>query len=323
MRKTKFGWAIIALISILVVGCSDDPADVDPENEPGTIQERVNAASAGDTIFLEAGTYSDLHELTVFEGYTIQVFCEMKPGVVVRGRTGNPEDVIIDPGGLGRGFWFRDTGNCTGLADLTVRNASWAVMGIDASPWITNCIFENNGNVEENPASSGAGMYFDRSSSVITDCIFQNNEASSGGGATFSQSSVVRLDSCIFRGNHCTGSGGGLVVGNNSSATLNDCTFVDNTAGEDGAGIFSHGDSLVMFGGSMSGNTAGSRGGGFGIRSTGSGAVLNNVTIVDNVASEGSDGYVWMYSGSVNLVCCETNPENWVGDVTFNNEDCR
>lgn len=322
MRKIAIGLYTLIFGFLISLGCAEDPASPGTDNGPKTIQELVDAASPGDTITLGPGVYSTLHEYTDSVGQTFLVFCEMKPGVVVQGETGNPADVIIDVGGEGFGFWFRDCGASTGLGNLTVKNASWAVVGSDASPWINNCIFENNGSIEAHPSSSGAGIYFDRSSSIITNCIIRNNEASAGGGATFSQSSNARLEECVITGNYSTGNGGGLVVGNNSIVTLENCSITGNTAGENGGGVYHGGDSLVVSGGIISGNSAGSRGGGCGIRYGNLGVSFDNVVIIDNSALEGSQGYVWNYSGEISIVCCETNPEDWVGEVTFDNSNC-
>jgi len=54
-----------------------------------TIQAGLQAAVAGDTVLVAAGTYYE-HDLT------------MNPsGIILRGETGLPEDVIIDAQGLG------------------------------------------------------------------------------------------------------------------------------------------------------------------------------------------------------------------------------
>lgn len=312
----------LLLCGFLVVGCSDDSTSPRDEYVGNDIQRRVNAASAGDTVVLDPGVYTDLYEYTDFLGREIQVFCVMKPGVVVRGATGDPADVVIDAGGVGRGFWFHDLGDSTGLAAVTVRNALWGISGYDASPWIDNCVLEENGDVENVPASSGTGMYFDRSNSRITSCVFRDNESVSGGGAAFSVSSNVRLELCEFIGNRSTGSGGGLVIANDSRATIVDCTFTGNVAADQGGGIYCYSDSFHIAGGTISGNTAGTRGGGVAVGSVILGGIFEGSEIVSNSAPEGSQGYVGPYSGSVKAVCCETNIAEWAGSVLFENDGC-
>ncbi|MBA4388645.1 MAG: hypothetical protein C0404_11740 [Verrucomicrobia bacterium] len=315
-------FVIASLISsIILAGCSNDPASPNGGIAGNDIQSRVNAASIGDTVLIAPGIYTELHDYTDFIGREIQVFCVVKSGVVVRGATGNPSDVVIDAGGVGRGFWFFEVGDSTGLSGVTVRNALWAVSGYDASPWIDHCVVEYNGDVEHYPASSGTGMYFDRSNSRITDCVFRGNESASGGGATFSISSNVHLERCMFIGNRAT-HGGGLCIANDSRATVIDCEFIGNSAVEHGGGIYCHGDSFHVVGGTISNNTAGTRGGGISVWSTILGGVFEGVEINSNTAPEGAQGYVWLYAGPVNVVCCETNIAEWAGSVSFNNDGC-
>jgi predicted outer membrane repeat protein len=303
-------------LAIVVAACSDDSVSPVDDATRRSIQDMVSSASVGDTVVLAPGVYTDLHEYTDFLGRTILVACVVKPGVVIRGATGDPADVIIDAQGVGLGFWFHEAGDSTGVSSLTVVNALWGISGYDASPWIDNCILENNGDLENYPASSGTGMYFDRSSSIVTNCVFRFNEAASGGGATFSTSSDCRLENCLFEENYASNSGGGLSLGNASKAVLVNCSFVRNTAGERGGGIFSHGYSIEIVGGEITGNSAGDEGGGCDIMGFVLGASLENVGVSENTAPEGPQGHVWPYTGSVILRCCDTDPEAWAGPVS-------
>lgn len=322
MRNIRPAWIALLLLGVLVASCSEDPVSPNSEIVGNDIQSRVNAASVGDTVLIDPGVYTNLHEYTDFIGRKIQVFCVVKSGVVVRGATGDPSDVVIDAGRVGNGFWFHEVGDSTGLSAVTVRNALWAISGYDASPWIDNCVVENNGDVENYPASSGAGMYFDRSNSIITNCVFRNNESASGGGAAFSTSSNVHLERCVFTENRSTGSGGGIVIANSSRATVVDCTFIGNSAADHGGGIFCWCDSIHVIGGTISGNTAGTLGGGISISSANLGGQLEGVRIISNIAPEGAEGNVGPYVGPVTAVCCETNVEKWKGSVLFENDGC-
>jgi len=320
-RHQRLAPTLVLAVAALFWGCSDDTTAPDDGDAAYSIQAAVDAASPGDTVFVPAGVHTATHEYTDFIGRTYRVACVMKPGVTVRGETGDPADVIIDPGGR-RGFWFHETGDSTGLAAVTVRNASWAISGFDASPRIERCVLENNGDVETYPFSSGAGMYFDRCRSVITDCVLRDNEATSGGGATFSSASDVRLERCEFSGNHATQTGGGLTVANDSRATLVDCVVTGNSADEQGGGIFCHCDSLAAQGGTIATNVAGVEGGGVCFSHVGLGATLTDVVVTANRAPAAPQGHVELYSGEVRLVCCETDTTGWAGPVTVIDEGC-
>lgn len=305
----------------MVIGaCSDDPTS--PEVRPPTIQDKVDSAAPGDTILLEPGTYSDFHEYTDFIGRTVSVAVVLKDGVVLRGATGDPADVVLDMQGVAKGIWLHEAGASTGIADLTIRNATWAITGYDASPWVTNCVFENNGTTDEKVSAAGTGIYFDKSSSVISDCIFRNNEARSGAGAAFGSWSDVRLERCQFTNNVAVSSGGGLRIGGESGATLIECTFTGNSAGDRGGGIFAHGPKIHMVGGSITGNSAGHYGGGCEVSSGATDALFEDVTISDNTALEGPQGRVGQWDTDVVLKCCDTDPAGWAGSVTFDDEGC-
>jgi predicted outer membrane repeat protein len=324
MRTRRILPALAITVAVVIGACSDDPTS--PDVRPVTIQDRVDAAAPGDTILLEPGTYTDFHEFTDLRGFERTVAVVLKPGVVLRGATGNPADVVIDIEGAMNGIWLYEAGDSTGIADLTIRNATWAIGGYDASPWIANCVFENNGTTDERVSAAGTGIYFDKSSSVIRDCTFRNNEARRGAGATFENWSHVRLERCQFIDNHATHNGGGLSVSGESSAALVDCTFLGNTAGTEGGGISVDAD-FEMTGGSIIGNSAGIRGGGCDIRVAREHARFEGVTISDNAAPEGPEGRVSRHApGTVVLRCCETDPSGWYSysdtEITWENEGC-
>lgn len=328
MRISCLIFLTLVAAALACSGCSDDPTTPAPgqvlrvPEQYENIQLAITAARAGDTVEIAPGVYTDLFEYTDFLDRTYLVAGVLKNGVAVRGATGHPADVIVDAQGEGWGFWCFEVDSTASLSGFTVRNALWGISGYDASPTIDKCVVENNGIAENNDFSAGTGMYFDKCTSLITDCVFRGNQARGGAGATFSVSSNVRLEGCLFTENTSTGSGGGLVVGNHSQATMVDCLVTDNTAGEAGGGIYCHGDAMTMIGGAITGNTAGLEGGGVGINGALLGIQLEGVLVTENIAPQGPQGNVGQYSGEVVLVCCETDSEGWAGPVIVDNDGC-
>lgn len=313
----------LIILSATFLGCSENSTSPIFEPYPTDIQGRVNAASIGDTVFIAPGRYTQLHEYTDILGDKVLVFCVVKAGIVVRGLTGDPSDVVVDAGGIGRGFWFQEVGSSTGLAAVTVCNSLGGIAGYEASPWIHNCVIENNGDVEDNPSSAGMGMWFDHSNPQISDCIFQNNEAAIGGGAAFGNNSNVHLERCKFIANRARDSGGGLAIFEDSWATIVDCTFLNNSAFESGGGIICFGDSIKIFGGTVSGNTSivGS-GGGIALLSRGGGECYGYLEEVNFSLNYFIDGYAEDNFGMIRVVCCSTNPAKWEGTVSFEFDGC-
>jgi len=84
----------------------------------------------------------------------------------------------------------------------------------------------------------GAGMFNERVSPVVANCVFTDNEAPGNGGAIYNnwEASPTILNT-VFHGNSSGFSGGGL--GNNirSSPTLKNCLFFGNKTGSRGGAI--------------------------------------------------------------------------------------
>jgi parallel beta-helix repeat protein len=103
--------SILSLYRIQVVGTNPTTITV-PDDYP-TIQEALNSASEGDSIFVRNGTY---HENVVVN----------KP-VSLIGE--NKETTIIDGSGNGDVVWITQPGNVT-LSGFTIRNSGWYADGV-------------------------------------------------------------------------------------------------------------------------------------------------------------------------------------------------
>jgi hypothetical protein len=195
--------------------------------------------------------------------------------VVLRGATGDPRDVVIDAGGLGRvGFTAFGAGPATELRHLTLRNGSTTSHGggfyaknVDLR--VIGCRFEGNhaGNwggglafqgtcspvVEDcvfldNDGLYGGGIYCESGAAAVTRCTFQDNQATHAGGgmqAWYPASSPVLAD-CVFTGNTCLAFGGGGFSIQYGTAALRGCTFHGNQAGRFGSGADVSSGSLTL-----------------------------------------------------------------------------
>ena len=88
-------------------------------------------------------------------------------------------------------------------------------------------------------AVSGGGLLVGNGVSVtVSDCIFENNEATSGngGGARVTSSSIADFSDCVFRSNTASGEGGGLSLEANGGFVVQRCRFEGNLAGDNGGG---------------------------------------------------------------------------------------
>ncbi|MBN1826990.1 MAG: right-handed parallel beta-helix repeat-containing protein [Candidatus Eisenbacteria bacterium] len=194
-----------------------------------TIAAGLDSTLAGDTVEVAADTYHE-HDLV------------MPSGVVLRGATGDPEDVIIDADSLGRVLYCVGLDSSTVVSGLTlfggyhVNGAGMYCSGSDMT--IRSCIFSWNV-----ASGGGGGLRVYECDPLIRDCVFDVNDALSGGGVSFVRSSSL-MDSCEIVWNDAV-SGGGVHL-HESEPSIRSCTFTENEATSSGAGIFSYSSEPVL-----------------------------------------------------------------------------
>lgn len=223
-----------------------------------TIQEAIGVASAGDTVYIAAGTYTaDENSIEEYDAVNV-VHSTIELSLI--GVTNNGP-VIIDGEGANRGVCLRKTGAI--LAPFVMRNLV-----------ISNCYAEGT-------KQRGGGAHLRGStplSFIIDNCTFVSNVVASthsntnalGGALSFgintagnASSHPAIITNSIFIGNiatnlHtasnysgiCITSRGGAVHANQYTphvVTVSDCIFEDNWAGTAGAGIYkeSYGNIVV------------------------------------------------------------------------------
>ena len=181
------------------------------------ISSAVSAAAEDDTVKLVAGTYSGAQNREInTEGKNL-VFISAS----------GASSTSIDAGSLTRHF-FLNSGE----------DSSFQVIGITLK----------NGKAASN---SGGSVYFENNNSessvshpIFKNCVFENNEASSGGAVDISNGSL-RFVSCIFRNNSATHNGAAVYIsGWTSTNSINynrpvftNCSFVSNSTTSTTAGV--------------------------------------------------------------------------------------
>jgi len=167
--------------------------DGTPERPFRTIQEAIDAARDGMTIYVRPGTYresirlrgKDLHLVGTYadgpEGSSFPVLEGIEPGPVVSFTQGERPDCVL------MGFVI-----ARGLGD----QAS-AVSCQGSSPTIANCLIV--GNRSTHP--SGAAVYCRNSGAAFVNCTVADNLAGQDGAAIRSVDSSVVITNSIIRGN--------------------------------------------------------------------------------------------------------------------------
>jgi hypothetical protein len=225
-------------------------------NVPGTyatIQDGINAASAGDVVLVASGTYT---------GAGNKDLDFLGKAITVRSAAG-AASCIIDCQGSGRGFFFHSGETASSVLEgFTITNGyfpdadDWresAGGGIwcQSSPWIRNCIVSNS------TAAHGGGIYIDGEdierdpAPLIENCIIRGNTAHAGGehgygGGIWVDYAMPTIVNCLLYGNSSKIGGGiatyfaGNPLYNPSPVTIKNCTVSANTVTEDGGGLDLH-----------------------------------------------------------------------------------
>jgi parallel beta-helix repeat protein len=220
---------LVAVFSFPLTGLAD--IYYVPDDFP-TIQAGLDGVVNGDIVVVRDGTWTGAGNKNLdFGGKAITLMSE----------TG-PNNCVIDCGGDGRGFYFRNGETPSSVVDgFTITNAviyytgnfpdGWGagILCISASPTIRNCIITGNQSIGGD-SGSGAGIScYSNASPDITNCIISNNSGVWGGGIYCNFSSSPDISNCTLVGNSARG-GGGIYVANSSWPLISDCIMWNNTA---------------------------------------------------------------------------------------------
>jgi len=271
----------------------DDPAVSDPDEDGSiehpfdAIQEAIDMAFSQDTVVIMSGTYTGEGNRDLdFDGKAITVRGEdpNKPDLVIinaEGTAENPHRGII--------FHRYETAKSV-LSGITITGGYHELgggmyCGEYAQPTVTNCVFQ------ENSASLGGGLYIE-SSPTLTNCSFIENSADGGGGIYNSgQEPECKpvISDCIFYDNTVTHNGGAMYnLGRYCKPTITRCEFIRNSVSGGGGGAIRNNmaGSPTLINCLIAENSAATFGGA--IRNSNSGATeLTNCTLSGNSAKNG------------------------------------
>ena len=272
-----------------------------PGDQP-TIQRGINAAFAGDTVLVAAGTY---YETFDFIGKDLVLKGQRGPAnTMVSGDSLSP--VVTMNGGETPAAILEGFTVTGGLSGILIENSSPTLTrsritgnsaqrggGIhcdNSSPVLEDCAIVSN-----TADSQGGGLYCaNESSPILENCRIDDNSATSRGGGIYCDSSSPTLTSCTISGNIR----GGLYCGSESSPTLTSCSVLGN---ELQAGVYCANSNPLLTNCVITGNTTDSQGGG--LYCSGSSPVMKNCLIVGNTASQQGGG-IYCNESSPTLTNC-------------------
>ncbi|MDH3891870.1 MAG: right-handed parallel beta-helix repeat-containing protein [candidate division Zixibacteria bacterium] len=305
MKNISILSALLAIsISVLV-----NAATINIPDDYSTIQAGVNASTAGDTILVDAGTYTE------------NVLISSK-AIVLIGDTLDNSTTIIDGDSSGAVVTFNSgVGSSAAIMGFTIQNGyhqdGGGILCGTSSPTISK------NTIIDNYAETGGGISCWGSGSLtIVDNVIRGNTAKvgldGGGGGIYCNRSTVVVTGNVIDSNFAEDYGGGIYLYIDSMSDISDNTIADNTSGSSGGGIHSWtSDSLSITDNSITDNTSWV-GGGITVHSS------TKVTVDSNTISNNTAQRAVNAAGG-GISCSSTSPtisNNTIVDNNGNGISC-
>ncbi len=224
------------IVGIAIAGWFAGSADAATWHVPdqiSTITSALDGAAYGDTIVVAPGTYHETHLI-------------VPSGIVLRGATGDPADVIVDAQQQGDVMMLPQADANTVVEGFTLTGGS--AIGFGGGLYCgypTQATIRHCDIVANLAPSSGGGLACFGAEPVFENCRFIDNysqdDSVTGGGAVYLNGSDAVFRHCEFRSNSTAG-GGGAVSVYASEPTFEHCTFAENQASNGSAVAIYHAD---------------------------------------------------------------------------------
>ena len=278
------------------------------ERAARSIQDAVDVASDGDSVFVSNGVYATGGALT--PGHTLTNRVCVSNAITLCSVNGPDVTTIVGEGPLGASAvrclymtnnavvsGFTLSNGCTHTSDNFYFNQSGAAAFLDRGGILSNCI------AVAGESDGYAGGVFCWYGGTVVNCAIKDSKGSSGGGATLWYGGMVR--DCTISGNEARGSGGGVLC--TFGGTVRNCAISENdvtgSTGGGGGVYLDHGGSVENC--TVNGNdAAGSKGGG-GVYCD-NGGTNRNCVIYANTATVIGANWATMNSVHSFEYCCTT-----------------
>ncbi|HYR50996.1 MAG TPA: right-handed parallel beta-helix repeat-containing protein [Candidatus Dormibacteraeota bacterium] len=264
-RHLAFAAALLLVLAGTVAPGSAQARRIFVPRQHKLLQSAIDAARAGDTVWVAAGTY-----------YGPLV---LKKQIVLFG-DGGPDKTILDGKGNARvlhvegisrgaivGFRIQNGKAAGGSGIYCLRDTAFLIAGCKirdnweagVATWqcaplqiVESEITGNKGSgvtandsriqmirvlVRGNESPTGGGMALTSSEVILRDCKFEENRASdgTGGGIYGEDDSSIRTLNCVFRGNRAAAGGGAIAGRDSSDVRIRTTLFAENHASTGGA----------------------------------------------------------------------------------------
>jgi predicted outer membrane repeat protein len=300
--------ALLVLYVCFVSSCEkestkakEDDTDIDAcayEEQFSTIQALIDAASAGDTILIDPGTYEGSIN---FQGKDIVVGSLF----LTTGDSSYISQTILDAKQSGSVVRFENNESSGAVLSGLTLTGGHAVEGggifiSGASPTLSHLLITGNKAYscevgDYFKAASGGGIYMEGGNPALSKVMVSQNSSEGEGGGIYMSSADPSMDLVTVRNNTATDLGGGIYF-SNSGPMLSRVVVEDNEA-KDGGGLYLAALSSPDLVNTVVGNnTASNEGGGLYLNNAQTG--FENVTVwADSAGTNG--GTLFLKGGTV------------------------
>jgi len=298
---------IRSIITLLAFTISLSATVINVPIDQTTIQGGLSAASAGDTVLVQPGTYAE--NIYWPETNSIKLMSAGDTSNTTIDGSGvssviymNPQTAIIDTNTLIQGFNIRNGGGVANGGGMYLNASSPKILGVS----ITSNIATNYGGglylssstpklsdvtIINNSAYYGGGMYLSSSNPVITNATILGNTVTyngKGGGMYLDTSQPIIISTQIISNTASSnGKGGGMYLSNSSPSIIN--TTITTNISISGGGLYLSGSNPTVSESVITGNEA-ALGMGGGLFLSGSNPIITSVVINNNSARDHGGG---------------------------------
>ncbi len=193
-------------------------------------------------------------------------------------------------------------GNCTFDGSRATDHGGAVFAGSGGTLQFSDCVFEAN------DASGGGGMWIDGVATSVESCSFTGNTAEFGAGLDIVGDQAVAVSGCSFTGNLANSSGGGLLVSADAPVDVLNCSFERNEAypgtAYGGGGLLIFAGDLAVVNSVFSANTGQPYGGAIWAQGTSTTLAVVNCTVGGNTSDSGGGLGTWNLAAEAVVTNC-------------------
>ena len=232
-------------------------------NAFSNVDDALDAASAGDSIYVASGIYVPYDPAAPFleaNTFSLKSGVAIYGGFPVEGGDFSERDILAHPTTLSGDYDGDDGDDFTNITDNLVHVVTGS--GTDATATLDGFTIVGGYARGSFPGNVGGAIYNSAGSPTIRNCSIVRHSASSGGAVYSISGSAPTFINCAFRGNRATNNGAAVFTsGATSSLNLINCLFQGNHAGNGGGALYNQSATVSIVNGSFQGNRAGNNGG--------------------------------------------------------------